>query len=248
MQKRTESIVISNRQLNEADLIVTLLTKDHGLIDVFAKSPRKVGSRFGSSLEPLTYSKVAFIGKQQSNLPRLIQSDIIKPFSKLREEFNLFMALSEALELTKKILPQGVPQRGPFQLLLNMLISLEEGKDLKKQIIYYKIKLLKFAGFAPGLERCIRCSSPTNRFSLSEGTLLCSKCSPSSEHLIIENSIKNLYNFMLRIRPSVLDRLKITEDTLKGLERVINSHINYNIIDNKLNTHQFIASTRGVRV
>lgn len=245
MNKRTEAIVLSTTPLNEADLIVSYLTKDYGLIDTFAKSPRKVGSRFGSSLEPLTYSKIAFIGKEQANLPRLIQADIIKSFHSLRESYRLFTAISEALELTKALLPGHLPQRGPFELLLNLLVCIESGRDERKQLLYYKLKLLKLTGFAPGLQGCARCGRETSSFHLNEGALLCSRCKePDEDSIRIENRIRGLYNYLLKIRPAVLDRVRVDEDSLSGLERVINSHINYNIIEKKLNTHEFLASLK----
>ncbi len=58
MLKRTNAIVLKTFPFGEADLIVTHLTYDFGLINTFAKSPRKIKSRFGSSLEPLTCSKI----------------------------------------------------------------------------------------------------------------------------------------------------------------------------------------------
>ncbi len=58
MLKRTEGIVLRTIPFGEADLIVTYLTPDFGIIKLFAKSPRKTKSRFGSSLEPLSLVKV----------------------------------------------------------------------------------------------------------------------------------------------------------------------------------------------
>ena len=79
MLHRTEGIVLKGAPYGEADLIVAFLTLDFGLMSAFAKSPRKTKSRFGSSLEPLTHSKIAFWGKEDSKLPRLTQADIIEP-------------------------------------------------------------------------------------------------------------------------------------------------------------------------
>ena len=80
MLQRTEGIVLRTFPFGEADLIVTYLTPDFGLIKLFAKSPRKFKSRFGSSLEPLTHSKISFWGKEDAPLPKLTQSDIMQPF------------------------------------------------------------------------------------------------------------------------------------------------------------------------
>ena len=106
MLKRTEGIVLKTIPFGEADLIVTYLTYDFGLIKAFAKSPRKIKSRFGSSLEPLTYSKISFWGKEDANLPRLTQSDIILPFKSIRERLDCFLKASEIIELTVNTLPE----------------------------------------------------------------------------------------------------------------------------------------------
>ena len=107
MLRRTEGIVLRTVPFGEADLIVTFLTPDYGSMKVFAKSPRKIRSRFGSSLEPLTCSVISFWGKEDAPLPRLTQSDILHSFQTLREEFSSFLKLSEILELILSFLPKG---------------------------------------------------------------------------------------------------------------------------------------------
>jgi DNA repair protein RecO (recombination protein O) len=47
MLHRTEGIVLKTTPFGEADLIVTYLTRDCGILKTFAKSPRKIKSRFG---------------------------------------------------------------------------------------------------------------------------------------------------------------------------------------------------------
>ncbi|MCC6346001.1 MAG: DNA repair protein RecO, partial [Nitrospirales bacterium] len=121
MLKRAKGIVLRSTVFGEADLIVTYLTPEYGLLKAFAKSPRKVKSRFGSSLEPLTYSLISFLGKEESTLPRLTQADIIRPFQTLREDFRKFLALSELLELNLSFLAERDPHPDIFMLLLTTL-------------------------------------------------------------------------------------------------------------------------------
>src|SRR4030042_2109208 len=106
MLKRTEGIVLRTIPFGEADLIVTYLTPDFGIIKLFAKSPRKIKSRFGSSLEPLTESRMSFLGKEDAALPRLTQSDIVHPFRLLRDNLRCFLMLSEIIELTISFIPE----------------------------------------------------------------------------------------------------------------------------------------------
>jgi DNA repair protein RecO (recombination protein O) len=99
MLRRTEGIVLRTFPFGEADLIVTYLTPEFGILKLFAKSPRKIKSRFGSSLEPLTCSKISFWGKEDAALPKLTQSDIIHPFHSIRNNLHCFLKVSEILEL-----------------------------------------------------------------------------------------------------------------------------------------------------
>ncbi|RJR16241.1 MAG: DNA repair protein RecO, partial [Nitrospiraceae bacterium] len=110
---RTEGIVLKTQKYGEADLIVTFLTSDKGIINAFAKSPRKTKSRFGSSLEPLTHAKLSLWGKEQS-LPKITQSDIIEPFHQIRENYNDYVSISKLVEILISLMPSGIPNKRLF--------------------------------------------------------------------------------------------------------------------------------------
>jgi DNA repair protein RecO (recombination protein O) len=240
MLKRTEGIVLKSSPLHGADLIVTYLTKDCGILALYAKSPRKVGSRFGSSLEPLTYARLGFWGKEHTNLPRLTQSDIIKSFHQLRENVKTLLSLSEILELSFKILPEREANRSAFSLLLKTLLILEEEPDNALYMLYYKVRLLHIAGFAPKLGVCIRCGDESERFFLSEGATLCRGCEQhGNEYRKVSPRVSRVYQYLLKIRPVVLKRLRLSQAVFEGLEELIDSHINYSIVE-KLNTRGFM--------
>jgi DNA repair protein RecO (recombination protein O) len=125
MLRRTEGVVLRTIPFGEADLIVTYLTPDFGLLKVFAKSPRKIKSRFGSSLEPLTQSRISFWGKEDADLPRLTQSDIIHPFHVIRDDLNCFLKVSEIMELTLCFIPERDANKKVYLLLLRTLQTIE---------------------------------------------------------------------------------------------------------------------------
>lgn len=242
MLRRTEGIVLRSRPLQEADLIVTYLTKDHGILSLYVKSPRKVGSRFGGSLEPVTYARIGFFGKEQAAMPRLTQSDIISPFKRLRESMRTFVRVSELLELTLRVLPEKEPNRTAFSLLLNAFRSLEDEPENPLFTLYYKLHFLMLSGFAPKLEGCGRCGGHGEMFFYNEGTILCSNCAGGGAGYVdVPPPVRNVYRYMTRVRLSVLKRLKVSGDTLKGLESLIDSHINY-IVVGRLNSKGFIQA------
>lgn len=235
MLHRTEGIVLKSLPFAEADLIVTILTLDYGLIKVFAKSPRKTGSRFGSSLEPLTYSRIAFWGKENKDLPRLTQSDIIKNFQSLREEIDCLLKLLKIIELTVRVVPEREANHAIFRLLLDTLIETEQQKINGNSILqpnyldaitlFYKIRLLDLAGFSPRLNECGRCNRPGLNFYISHGSVLCDNCATASDHIRLTPQIVKFYETLRKWDISKLGRIRLTEMVTRELFNIIDAHV-----------------------
>lgn len=254
MFKRTEGVVLKNFPFGEADLIVTYLTPDFGIVKLFAKSPRKIKSRFGSSLEPLTHSKISFWGKDEAALPRLTQSDIIHPFHSLRDNLSCFLKVSEVIELTLNFIPERDENKRAYSLLLNTLQAFENGlREFHKAgmgifggadllLNHYKIKFLGFAGFAPKLDACGRCGKSGTCFYLSHGSVLCESCAKGTESPIrILPAVLKLYTHLFTWDPIKINRIKPSATLLSELSDIINMHVKY-ILSKPLKSEAFIQS------
>ena len=55
--------MLGGHRLGEADRIVVLLTREHGLVRAVAKGIRRTKSRIGSRLEPFMFVDVQEIGR-----------------------------------------------------------------------------------------------------------------------------------------------------------------------------------------
>lgn len=234
MLRRTEGIVLKSFPYGEADLIVTYLTPDYGLIKAFAKSPRKIKSRFGSSLEPLTHARISLRGREDAALPRLTQSDIIRPYQALRESYGCFVRLSGMLELTVSFLPEGEPNRAAFNLLLGMMSMMERDcSDLCALV--YGIRLLGLAGYSPRLKGCARCGKRGRKFYVSHGSIICEQCTGNlveaerkEARPLSHGSIK-LYETLLTWDLSKIPRVKASLGMLKELSDMLDSHVEYTL-------------------
>ena len=242
MLLRTEGIVLRTSTFGEADLIVTYLTSDHGIVKAFAKSPRKIKSRFGSSLEPLTCSRIAFWGKEDAALPRLTQSDIIHSFEAVRSSLHCFFRASEVIELILHLLPERDTSRNAYRLLMALLRSLESECGNQLLILYYKIRLLKIAGYLPKIDGCGRCGSSGASFYLSHGTVLCERCSTGSggAFLLSYGSI-SLFTNLLEWTSSKIDRIRPSDRQLNELSRLIDEHVRQ-VTERDLRTKAFRVS------
>lgn len=234
MLHSTESVILKTAPFSDADLIVTAFTCDYGLIKTFAKSPRKTKSRFGSSLEPLTYSKIAFWGKEDSNLPRLTQSDIIKPFQSIRERLKSFLMAMEMVELTLNLLPEREANRGVFNLLIHVLNAIEQecsnGNSNVFNYIFYKVRLLDMAGYGPMLSGCARCGKSGYDFYILHGSVICGDCAKGMDAPIrLSPGVTKLYDAMRRWDISKIGRLKPSGMLLSELAGMLDTHIQHTI-------------------
>jgi DNA repair protein RecO (recombination protein O) len=239
MLQRTEGIVLRTTPYGEADLIVTFLTKDHGIIKVFAKSPRKVKSRFGSSLEPLTCSRISFWGKEDSALPRLTQADITHAYRSIRESLNCFLKVSELIELTLHLVPERDRSRNVFSLLMRTLAFMEAGPAEQLITLFYKLKLLEISGFLPRLQSCGRCGEEGDAFHLTHGTVLCGNCCRDGGQVSsISPGVRTFFSTLLKWEMSKLHRLKPAEGIIRELVVLIDEHVQY-VTEKNLRTKSF---------
>jgi len=230
MLRRTDAVILKTTPLGEADLIVTHFTYDFGLIKTFAKSPRKIKSRFGSSLEPLTCSKIAFWGKEFANLPRLTQSDIILSFKSIRENLDCFLKVSEIIELTLNFLPEHETNKKIYALLLNTLRTMEKDCDMNLNVILYKIRFLNLIGYSPRLDGCARCGKSGFSFYVSHGSIICGDCATGTDsHIKLSPGSVKLYESLSKWDESLIGRIKPSKNLLTELTDMLNDHIRYTL-------------------
>jgi DNA repair protein RecO (recombination protein O) len=245
MLQRTEGIVLKNSPFGEADLIVTYLTRDCGIINTFAKSPRKVKSRFGSSLEPLTWSRISFWGKEDAALPRLTQADILHPFDSLRSTLHCFLKVTELVDLTLNFIAERDASGKAYSLFIHTLRAMESGSDSPLLSLYYKVKLLEAAGYLPRLSGCGRCGKKGESFYLSHGAVLCETCSRGNGSSFgLSPGVLRFYQNLLDWDFAKIDRIKPSETLLAGLSRIIDEHVRY-ITDREPRTKAFHKKTAG---
>jgi DNA repair protein RecO (recombination protein O) len=244
MLTRTEGIVLKTQKYGEADLIVTFLTPDRGIINAFAKSPRKTRSRFGSSLEPLTHSKISLWGKEQS-LPRLTQSDIIDSFQKIRESYNDFINVSAMSEILISLTPSDSPNKKLFLFFLNILHFILNSDPEHKDALHLisRIRLLAIIGYAPRLSGCGRCGGESMDFFPDSGTALCKKCSTpkageSKPFVRLNRPAIQFYKHSMEWPVSKSNRLKPSPDTISCLSAILERHLQY-LLSKNLHTSEY---------
>ncbi|WP_029088646.1 DNA repair protein RecO [Brevibacterium album] len=175
---RDEAVVLGGHRLGEADRIVILLTRDHGLVRAVAKGIRRTKSRFGSRLEPFMFVDVqAHVGR---SLDVITQVELKEPFARgIAEDFDAYSAAAVMAETAQKLTEDEPRTRGQFLLLLSALRSLCRGEHPPRMSLdAYLLRAMALAGWAPSLTDCAQCGmpGPHRGFSPAMGGTVCTDC------------------------------------------------------------------------
>jgi DNA repair protein RecO (recombination protein O) len=178
----TEAFVLRTYTLKEADKICVFLTRDAGKLRGVAHGARKLRSRFGASLEPLTKVALTYFQKENRELVSVSNCDILQSQFRLVTGSESLVVLSHLAKLSDGFLPDHEPNERMFRLIAATLDGLRRApvESWKALARYFEVWLLKLAGFFPELLECVACRRALAReasiWLTEESAPLCSGC------------------------------------------------------------------------
>jgi DNA repair protein RecO (recombination protein O) len=180
---KTEGVVLRSIRFGEADRVLHLYTADRGRLGAVAKGVRRVKSRLGGRLEPL--SRVRLVLHQgRGELCTVSQADTVHAHPALRERRESLERASQACEAVLRLLDSTDPNPPAYNLLCNELALLDADprQARRSQALAFRVKLLLAAGFAPELASCASCGEAEHLrgFSPSAGGVVCAGCEAGS--------------------------------------------------------------------
>lgn len=154
----TEGIVLRNIRLGEADKIVTILSRQEGVVRGVARGARRLKSRFGASLEPFTHIHLTFYEKEARELVNITNAEIIKSYFELTCDDRVLVPLEYLAGIIIEFAPLRAPDERLFRLMSAALRTLAaDSEDVGAVVRYCEVWALKLGGFLPDMTRCAVC-------------------------------------------------------------------------------------------
>jgi DNA repair protein RecO len=154
----TEGIVLRAYNLAEADRIIVLFTKSAGLVRGVARGSRRLKSKFGGALEPLTTIHVTFAEKEGRELVVLQNADIRNSLFPLSGNPGIAAFIGTLSNLIQRFAPPHEPNDHLYRMLLALISVLKEDPGaVELMSAYFLIWLLKLSGFLPDVRACSAC-------------------------------------------------------------------------------------------
>ena len=180
---KTEAVVLRSIRYGEADRVLHLYTADRGRVGAVAKGVRRIKSRLGGRLEPLSRVRLV-LHEGRGELCTISQADTVHAHAALRDGRAAMERASQACEAVLRLLDSTEPNRPAYNLLCNELALLDAHPEraTRAQALAFRLKLLLSAGFAPELASCAACGEAEHlaAFSPSAGGVVCAGCEAGS--------------------------------------------------------------------
>jgi DNA repair protein RecO (recombination protein O) len=138
---KIDGIILKRSNLQEADRLLTIFSKEKGKIKVIAKGARRITSHKGGSIELFNHVRLNIVlGK---NLDIVSEVEVIDSFSEWRKEIKKVGLAYYFCELVDKLTAEEQEHEAVFHLLVDALTRLDQGKYLSLVVEFEKSLLIE---------------------------------------------------------------------------------------------------------
>jgi DNA repair protein RecO (recombination protein O) len=156
IQRIGEAIVLRVWPFHEADLLVSLFTREQGRVKGVARHAMRSRRRFGGALEPMTHVRASYAERPRQELVRLDGFEILSSPLSLPIDYARTAALQMVAEVLEEALPEGAPEDAVFRLVLAVLEEMQVGR-VWMPVTYFALWMSRLMGWMPELGHCVVC-------------------------------------------------------------------------------------------
>jgi DNA repair protein RecO (recombination protein O) len=156
IQRQGEAIVLRVWPFHEADLLVSLFTREQGRVKGVARHAMRSRRRFGGALEPMTHVRASYAERPRQELVRLDGFEILSSPLSRPIDYARTAALQMVAEVLEEALPEGAPEDAVFRLALAVLDEMQVGR-VWMPVTYFALWMNRLLGWMPELGHCVVC-------------------------------------------------------------------------------------------
>ncbi|MDF2568142.1 MAG: repair protein RecO [Oscillospiraceae bacterium] len=229
---KTNGVVIKQRNIGEQDKIITILTKDLGVIEASARGAKSMKSKILSGTQMLCFADFALYKGRSGYIVN--SAEIIESFYDLRLDVEKVSLATYFCEILNFITFAENDAHLYLRLLLNTLHLLCANKRSHVLLkLVFEFKLMCISGFQPELSECSECGDPSGEryyFFPQEGKICCEKCQITFDSSSKIELNKAVLTAMRHIASSDFDKLfnfSLDEASLAYLGKVTEYYVLY---------------------
>lgn len=241
----TKALVIKEMKIGESDRLVTLFSKDFGIIKAFASGANNIKSKKASGTSLLTYA--SFTIKRKKDSLRIYEATPISVFFGAGSDIEILALSQYFCELANEFAVSGTPNEEFLRLILNSLHFLTKEKrypPLIKAITELRVAVI--SGYAPDLVACDGCGKFEEDimfFNINDGNLRCGDCQKDGAYKPINRTLLSAMRHIVYSKFQNLYSFEIPNESAKLLSQITGEYITVQT-DHKFSTLQFYESIK----
>ncbi|MBQ3437362.1 MAG: DNA repair protein RecO [Fusobacterium sp.] len=219
---RGKGIVISKKEIEEADRYITVFMEDYGKISTLVRGIRKSKKRDKTAADVLSLTDFSFYRKGET----IILSDFngIESYQGIKSDLEKLNIALYLFSVLNQILVENDRNRKLYNILLKTLEYLDKTEDEKKNlliIVYFLYELIKIEGIYQEITEFLNFLKKEQivKISIKEEKIL--------EDLLSENIRKIIQNEMISI------------NEIRKIIIILEKYINFNL-DMRLDIRKFL--------
>ncbi len=174
----TDGLIIREKSTGEQNRMVTVLTREYGLIRAYVYGAKKIGSRTGAATQLFAFSD---LGIKESRGSYIIEAAKPKEvFFNLRNDVKKIALAQYFAELCETLAPEKENTEEYLKLILNSLMLLMNDKRDEKIIkSVFELSILSLSGYMPNIIACDECGKYEDEFMFfdtTNGNIFCESC------------------------------------------------------------------------
>ena len=221
-QSIVTGIVLSVYPIGENDRRLTILTKERGKIQVFARGCRKPNHPLFGVTQPLIYCE--FVITEGRNYNYLNSAEGKDYFPHLKKDLESIYYSTYFAEVSEYFTVEGLDERNILNLLFVTFTAMKK-KLVPNALIrrIYEFKILQFYGIGLEAFQCISCGSTENLSVLSfeNGGMFCSKCGEKINGTHVEPAVLYTLQYITTVPLSRLYSFNLKEDVFLEFQWIV---------------------------
>ena len=180
MYLNVQGLVLRVSPYNETDAMLTVITRDHGLLSVKARGLRRKNSPLIAPCQLLALTD--FVLFENRGFYTINEANLVEIFNGLRKDLLKLSLGTYFAQVTEIISQEDIPNPELLSTLLNCLYMLST-KDISLSLVkaVFELRVACIAGYTPDLNTCGCGSGTTELFDVSEGCVVCVRCAKYRE-------------------------------------------------------------------
>lgn len=255
---KAEGIVIRSMKMGETSKLVTLFTRELGILKVVAKGSRASKSRFGAALEVLTVASIVYYEKENRELQFLSQADIAEYFSALCTDLEKWGLANACCELIMRSQADVEVKPALYPVFLETLRAMNAPEADGRACFWgFQMKLLGILGVAPNLRQCQGCGAKEiamkgeqeemhYAFEIAQGGVICGRCSSRAAAVLLGGETHRLLMNFQTLPASKLSRYKISSLARREIAQFFRAYFEHHAGEiGRLASLKFVQEIRG---